>query len=309
MKKKITKPTKNSKRNFRGRFSDNSLMLTQPYNRLQEKLKSYTNKLEDEIIKQEVAKNELRLARKIQEDYLPIIGKEFNTDKFSVYANLKPAKEVSGDFYDVFFISKNIIAFIAADVSGKGFPAAFFMAIAKTTINNVCKAGFNVTLDLLYGFNRASEILYLVNNALAANNMSNMFVTAFFGLYDIDSGRLCYSNAGHPSPIKIHHNSGKIEEIPSFQNPVLGVFDDIEFLQGEIFVEPDESVIVYTDGIIEAVNNELIEYGDDRLKVFLVEHKEMNNIDLTNALINDVEKFQNYKLFDDATILSIHRKK
>ena len=146
---------------------------------------------------------------------------------------MDPAKEVGGDFYDFFFVDANKICLVIADVSGKGIPAALFMMRSKTIIRSFAESG-----------NSPSEIFRLANNGLCEGNTTNMFVTVWLGIVDLETGHMVCSNAGHEFPI-IRHGDGDYELYKQKHNIALAIKKDIEFREYELDLKPGDSLFVY----------------------------------------------------------------
>ena len=199
---------------------------------------------------------ELSIASKIQLDMLPnSFDLKPKKDEFNLSASMSPAKEVGGDFYDFFYIDENHLALIMADVSGKGVPAALFMATAKTTIKNIA---LNSSLKT------TSSILSKANNTLCRGNEEGFFVTVWMGIIDIRTGKGIATNAGHENPI-IKRNNKDFELVKYKHSMALGVFPDINFEEHEFTLNKGEILLVYTDGIPEAINKEEEQFGEDRM--------------------------------------------
>lgn len=198
-------------------------------------------------------KAELDVASKIQLSALPTsfnIGREKGVD---IFANMHPAKEVGGDFYDFFFIDEDHLAVLIADVSGKGVPAALFMMGGRAMIRN----------QLLLGLD-PSEILKRSNNELAENNKEGMFITAFLGILDVKSGHFSYSNAGHNVPF-ICHADGTVEPVAVHHGFVLAGMKNIRYRRQEMDILPGDKLVLYTDGVTEATNAAYDMYEEKRL--------------------------------------------
>ncbi|MCI9633651.1 MAG: PP2C family protein-serine/threonine phosphatase [Ruminococcus sp.] len=198
-------------------------------------------------------KAELDVASKIQLSALPTsfdIGKEKGVD---IFANMHPAKEVGGDFYDFFFVDEDHLAVLIADVSGKGVPAALFMMGGRAMIRN----------QLLLGLD-PSEILKRSNNELAENNKEGMFITAFLGILDVKSGHFSYSNAGHNVPFICHEN-GVVEPVAVHHGFVLAGMKNIRYRRQEMDLFPGDKLVLYTDGVTEATNAAYDMYEEKRL--------------------------------------------
>ncbi|HJO93857.1 MAG TPA: SpoIIE family protein phosphatase [Victivallales bacterium] len=267
------------------------------FNSLGVQLNNYTKRLEEEIVKRESVENSIKLARRIQEDILPSLNTKFDTAEFVLKAKLLSAKEVSGDFYDGFFLDKNKIAFLIADVSGKCFPAAFFMAIARTTIKNIA----------LTEYNDPGLVLKKANEILSSENMSSMFVTIFLAYYEIATGKFVYANGGHHPAIKIT-KTGKIEEFGALNGPALGVIGNSEYSKQKTVLQPGSSVFIYTDGVIEAFSQKGEEYGKTRLIKYLNNNSSNETESIIDGLVNEVIEFQQGTLFDDITVCMLTRK-
>ena len=196
---------------------------------------------------------ELNMATEIQASMLPSIFPAFpNREEFDLYASMDPAREVGGDFYDFFMIDEDHLGIVIADVSGKGVPAALFMMISKTVIQNFAMLGIG-----------AAETLRKANESLCAQNKMEMFVTAWIGILEISTGRITCANAGHEYPAVCH--DGRFELLKDRHGFVLGGMEGSRYREYEIRLEKGDRLFVYTDGVPEAtnVNNEL--FGTDRM--------------------------------------------
>jgi sigma-B regulation protein RsbU (phosphoserine phosphatase) len=237
---------------------------------------------------------ELDVAKTIQVGMLPNVFPAFpNREDLSLYASMTPAKEVGGDFYDFFFVDDKHIALTIADVSGKGVSAALFMAITKTVIGNVSLA----ELD-------PGVILTKVNALLQKNNDAMMFATCFLSVIDITTGEAKYANAGHNPPLIFRRNR-EIEYTGSVKDIPLALFRDTVYRVGEFKLEKHDRLILYTDGVTEAFDDDGVEYGTENLERLLNERatQKISLPNLTNSLLRDVLKYSNNNQFDDITIL------
>lgn len=200
-------------------------------------------------------KAELGVASKIQASVLPRTFPAFpDCEQFDIYATMTPAKEVGGDFYDFFMLDENRLAVVIADVSGKGVPAALFMMSARTMIKN---QSFIET--------DPAKVLGIVNNQLAENNEEGMFVTVFFGIMDLQAKEFTYSNGGHNPPyiVRADGNVEKLQVRPGF---VLGGIEGIRYKNQTVSFGVKDKLLLYTDGVTEAVNPQLELYGEQRLE-------------------------------------------
>ena len=271
--------------------------LAKSFNSLGVELSDYTKRLEKEIRNRESVEKEINLARRIQQNVLPDFGPEFDSSAFSLKAKLIPAKDVSGDFYDAFFLTENKIAVLVADVSGKGFPAAFFMAIARTTIKITCLAESN----------NPAVALEKVNNILCEKNKESMFVTAFLAYYEIDTGKFTYVNAGHLLPL-LYSDGETIKKLSSKCEMPLGCMSEIEYTLFNSKLAANESFIVFTDGVTEAEAPDKEQYGDKRLDDFVNQNTNFESEVILEKLFDDLLKFQHNKVADDITALILKRK-
>jgi len=239
---------------------------------------------------------ELNVATQIQADALPSIFPAFpEKTEFEIFASMNPAKEVGGDFYDFFLIDDNHLGIVTADVSGKGVPAALFMMISKTLLQN--QSMFSKS---------PAEILHIVNNQLCKNNSADMFVTVWLGILELSTGRLVASNAGHEYPA-IKKANGAFELYKDKHGLVLGGMAGAKYKEYEIVLEKDDILFTYTDGVPEATNisNEL--FGTDRMIDSLNSHKDDGIEDLLKKLRVDIDEFVGAApQFDDITMLALH---
>ena len=204
---------------------------------------------------------ELLLAKNIQSSALPSVFPPFpNRKDFDVYAMMDPAKEVGGDFYDFYLLGESRLAFLAADVSGKGIPASLFMMRAKTLIKSLAESGLSV-----------DEIFRHANVSLCEGNDADMFVTAWMGVLDLISGHLTFANAGHNPPL-IRRANGEFEYLRMKPCFVLAGFDDTEYCKMETDLKPGDRIFLYTDGVTETMNEEQQIYGEERLKMLAQEN-------------------------------------
>lgn len=241
--------------------------------------------------------SELTLATDIQANMLPRIFPPFPDHKeFDIYATMNPAKEVGGDFYDFFMIDDVHIAFIIADVSGKGVPAALFMVTAKTLIKDHAQLGLP-----------PAEVFTRVNTILCEGNDAGLFVTAWMGILDTQSGKLTYVNAGHNPPLLC--SGGKYSFLRSKPGFVLAGMDSIHYRQAELQMMPSDKIYLYTDGVTEATNSSCELYGDERLLSFLNAHSDLSGKSLLTAIRSDINSFVgDAEQFDDITMLHLEYK-
>ena len=233
---------------------------------------------------------ELEYAKQIQLSALPTNFP--NGDDYSIYAQMIAAKEVGGDFYDFYKLSDTTVAFLAADVSGKGIPAAMFMMTAKTIIKDLAERGLAV-----------NEIFTQANEKLCENNESGMFVTAWMGILDITTGQVKFANAGHNPPL-LKRANGSFEYLKTRAGFVLAGMEGIRYRIGELTLYPGDRLFLYTDGVPEATNTENKLDGEDRLLDFMNRNYAMEATALLPALKANIDEFVGEApQFDDITML------
>jgi sigma-B regulation protein RsbU (phosphoserine phosphatase) len=276
-----------------------TVSMARTFNELGQRLQSYMENLETELGRRKAFESEVKIVAQIQQAILPEISKEFQRDEFSLNVKLRPAKEAAGDFYDFFFVEENKLAMLIADVAGKGLSAAFFMTIAKTLLNSICR----------YYPNNPESALEEANNILAQNNSESMFVTVFLIYYDIKTGEISYANAGHHAAMKID-SDGEISGFGIFNDLVLGFLPETSYKQGKAKLEPGQKVLLFTDGSFEACSCDTGEfYGEERLKTLVKKNYSMNVNELCDSVVKDILEFENGPQSDDIALLAFKREK
>ena len=233
---------------------------------------------------------ELEYAKQIQLSALPT---NFPTgEKFDVYAQMIAAKEVGGDFYDFYKINDTTVAILAADVSGKGIPAAMFMMTAKTILKDLAESGMPV-----------NEIFTKANEKLCENNESGMFVTAWMAIVDITTGNMQFANAGHNPPL-LKREDGTFAYLKTRAGFVLAGMEGVRYRAGELTLGSGDRLFLYTDGVTEATNVENKLYGEDRLLDFINQNATVEAKELLPALKKNIDEFVgDAPQFDDITML------
>ena len=240
--------------------------------------------------------SELSVARTIQANMLPTTFPD--REEFDVFASMNPAKEVGGDFYDFFMVDERHVAVVVADVSGKGVPAALFMAIAKALIKDHTEP--EASLDQT--FNK-------VNNLLCESNSEGLFVTAFEGVLDLVTGEFIFVNAGHEMPY-ICRKGEKFEPHKLHPGFVLAGMEDMRYKIFSVAFEPGDKLFQYTDGVTEATNAENELYGQDRLTATLEKYSSKNPVELLPLVRADIDAFVgDAPQFDDITMMCLEYKK
>ncbi len=243
---------------------------------------------------------ELEFAKAIQQSSLPTEFPPYpDKTEFSIYATMDMAREVGGDFYDFFLIDDNHLAFLIADVAGKGIPAALFMMTTKTIIKNVTKTGKPL-----------NEVMEIVNNQIFENNEKSLFVTAFLLVLELSTGKLTYVNAGHNLPL-IKRADGKFEFIKSPSNLVIGGIKGIKYESCTTELKQNDCILLYTDGVTEALNKDEEMFGEKRFIDF-VNKPEFTHVyveDLLNSINKKLTEFaQGTEQSDDITLLALKYK-
>ncbi len=238
---------------------------------------------------------ELEFARTIQHSALPGVFPPFPTrNELDIYAQMFTAKEVGGDFYDFYFVDPTHLAFLVADVSGKGIPAAMFMMTAKTLLKNYAESGREV-----------QDVFTLTNEKLCESNEANMFVTAWMGILDLKTGIVDYANAGHNPPL-LRHGDGSFEYLRSRPGLVLAGMEGIRYRQNSVSLAPGDALFLYTDGVTEANDASGTLYGEARLLQLLNSANATCAQALCEAVRQDLDGFVgSAPQFDDITMLAL----
>lgn len=238
---------------------------------------------------------ELEFARAIQRSALPSVFPPYpSRAEFDLFASMDPAKEVGGDFYDFYFVDEDNLAFLVADVSGKGIPAAMFMMTSKTLLKSCAESGASV-----------EEIFTQVNEKLCNGNDADMFVTAWMGILNTKTGLVTFANAGHNPPL-VKRADGSFEFLKSRAGFVLAGMEGIRYRRNEIRLEPGDTLFLYTDGVTEATNTKDELYGNDRLQDLLNQNTYEDAQTLCSLVKADVERFVgDAEQFDDITMLGL----
>lgn len=241
---------------------------------------------------------ELDLARKIQADMLPNIFPPFpERTEFDVYASMKPAKEVGGDFYDFFLIDDDHLGLVMADVSGKGVPAALFMMMSKILVNNYAMMGGS-----------PAKVLEQVNAAICKNNEEEMFVTVWLGVFEISTGSVTAANAGHEYPM-IKKADGSFELFKDKHGFVVGGMEGVKYKDYTFTVEKGGSLFLYTDGVAEATNADEQLFGTDRMLEALNKEPGAEPAALLENMTAALDGFVGEApQFDDITMLALIRR-
>lgn len=269
--------------------------LARGFNEMSANLRANIDALASERAERDVVEAELTLAREIQASLLPSEDAVPTVDSFELAAINLPALHMAGDFYDYWMCDDSTMAIVIADVSGKGVPAAFFMGITRTMIRNLDK----LQLDL-------DVMMRTVNELLMESNRRSMFVTLFYGVYELDTGRLRYVNAGHLPPARIPR-TGPIVTTADATGTVLGVIPESEWTVGELVLEQGESLVLYTDGVTEARNEDGTMLESDGFLELLERHRTEASDPLCRSIVSFIDEFEGAEQGDDVTVMVLRR--
>jgi len=255
----------------------------------------WQQRLEQERIERERIEQELEVARTIQQASLPEEAPQLEGWQINPY--FRPAREVGGDFYEFFELDDGRVGFAVGDATGKSVPAALVMTATCAFLGGVATAS---------GSSSPGEVLAQVNEAVLARIPANMFVTCFYGVLDPSSGRLVYANAGHNLPCCCHNEHAATEL--SARGMPLGLMQGMRYEENEAILVPGESVLFYTDGLIEAHNSQGEMFGTPRLRSLLSERFEGGR-GLSATLLDELERFtgEGWEQEDDITLLTLRR--
>ena len=245
-------------------------------------------------------RSELTVATQIQKTILPCTFPAFpNRNEFDIFAFMKPAKEVGGDFYDFYMVDEDHLAVTIADVSGKGIPSALFMMTARTLLQS-----------LVLSKEPLDEVVTIANNRLCTNNETKMFVTVWLGIYEISTRKLSFVNAGHNPPLLLHNGQWSYLDHKTYKRGImLGIMENIKYYVNEIILNRESHLLLYTDGITEATSLDKKLYGEERLFACVNQNKEKTAEELINKVMLDVNEFVGVaEQFDDMTMLTLEVK-
>jgi sigma-B regulation protein RsbU (phosphoserine phosphatase) len=215
-------------------------------------------------------------------------------NEFAIHAALKAAREVGGDFYDFYLPDEDRLCFVVGDVSGKGVPAALFMAVTKTLIESRARNDGS-----------PASIMTHVNTELSRHNKASMFVTVFFAILDVRTGELSYANAGHNPPY-IKRADGSFVRLDQRHGPVLGAMKDMVYGEDHTRLEMGDRVFVYTDGVTEAMNVAGELYSEGRMVEMLSDANLQSVEDMVSETVIDVRRFEgDAEQADDVTVLAV----
>lgn len=250
--------------------------------------------LQKEAVKSEIMERELQLAREIQTAFLPEEIPQIPGWDFAV--RWQPARQVGGDFYDILRLDEDSYGFVIADVADKGMPAALFMTLIRTLIRAAAKDKLS-----------PSSVLKQVNELMIPDSKNGMFVTVFYGVLSLSTGKFIYANCGHNPPILKHAQEAKLIELTR-TSMALGIFNDIDIEEREVKLNKDDWLVMYTDGVTEAFSVDEMMFGTEGLFKVLLRHDFTSSKSLLDDIENAVNEFiRGSDLSDDMTLTAILR--
>ncbi|MBU4610650.1 SpoIIE family protein phosphatase [Achromobacter sp. GG226] len=261
---------------------------------MERSLHANVQRLMRQTSERERIESELSIARDIQLGLLPLKLEPHVTRHTDLFASMTAAKEVGGDLYDYFMLEDGRLCFVIGDVSGKGVPAALFMAITRTVIRSAAGQA-----------NRPGALMQMINDRLAENNPNLMFVTLFLGMLDLKTGALAYANAGHPPPWLIENS--RVRLLTGRSGPACGIAPEWTYEEFATQLSPAALLMGYTDGITDAESTQGALYGDERPACLLAALPENTGSEAAiRALLEDVLRFaQDAEQADDITLIAL----
>jgi sigma-B regulation protein RsbU (phosphoserine phosphatase) len=238
---------------------------------------------------------DLETATRIQQSLLPKTFPAFpHRPEIDLFAEMVTAKEVGGDFYDYYFIDEDRLAFAVGDVSGKGIPAAIYMAVSRTLLKAIASQVVN-----------PGEVLRKLNTLLIPESESATFVTVFFGVLNIRTGEMQFCNGAHNSPYLLK-TTGAVEQLPLTDGSILGKIPHMDFETKRVKLDKGDTLYLYTDGVTEAMDPESAQYEDVRLKSYLGSARKLSIRELIQGNIQDLKKHtRGANQSDDITLLAL----
>lgn len=275
--------------------------LSRAFNRMTAQLKEHVEARTRETAARQAVESELRVAREIQTSLLPRRFPPFpGRPEFDLHAHAATARQVGGDFFDFWLVGDETLALVIADVSGKGVPAAMFMAVTRTLLRNLAMT-----------CRTPAEILERANAILLRDNEHGMFVTVFLGFYDTFTGRIRYANAGHPAPLLVRGGDdgrpASVERFGTVTGTVLGAIERQRYTVQEGTLQPGDRLVFYTDGVTEARGPNKSLYGSKALAALLAETPDGSARALCERVVQTITAYQNGELADDATVMVLKR--
>ncbi len=266
------------------------------FNHMMLDLKRHIMELARSTAEKERVQAELRFAREVQQGIVPKVFPPFpGAPNVEIAARMEPAREVGGDYFDFFPIDPDHLGVVIADVSDKGVPAGLFTMIVRTLLRVNAKDNPS-----------AAETVSRLNRQIAADNPSSMFVTLFYFIADLRTGRITFCNAGHPAPFLLRGE--RAEPLPSVEGRggcvIAGIYDHAAYSEGELTLAAGDTLVLYTDGVTEPINRAGQMYGEERLRRGLTADPRLTNRQRCDRVVADVMQHQQgIEQFDDITLL------
>ncbi len=269
--------------------------LTRSFAKMQKDLKTHIEELKATTAARERIDSDLRIAREIQ---MSLVPHHFSFDppqpKADIFALLDPAREVGGDFYDFFMCDDKTLYIAIGDASGKGVPASLFMAVTQAYL----RAFVHEDRD-------PARALTKLNNSLAQDNDTSMFITVFCALIDLETGACRYASGGHNPPFILRH-TGQVEILHSVKGPLVGPMEGMSYEAGTIAFEKGDLLFTYTDGVVEAESDHDSFYGEERTIAKLAKLQGQSPEDIIRAVRDDLRNFAgSAPQSDDITMLAV----
>jgi len=278
------------------RSRDELSNLATAFNDMVVDLRKYTEDLARTTAENERIQSELRLAHDMQQSVLPKLFPPFaQAESIEIFARMEPARDVGGDYYDFFLVDDAHMGALVADVSGKGVAAGLFMMVVRTLLRSHAMGNLS-----------AADAVSKVNAMIAPDNPSCMFVTLFYFVCDVETGKVTFCNAGHNPPLRLSGDRVEIltTERGSGQGVAVGILDDAEYSDAELVLAPGESLVLYTDGVTEPVDRNNKMYGEERMLQCIERHASSPNERICTEVYEEVIRHQEgLEQFDDITIL------
>jgi phosphoserine phosphatase RsbU/P len=278
------------------RSRDEVGQFAETFNQMVAELKGSVDAQIRETAAREALESELRIARQIQTSLLPTQRPPLPRGaRLSLDAHSAPAKIMAGDFYDFWLVEDDVLAVVMADVSGKGVPAAMFMAVAHTVLRNVTSPGVS-----------PAKVLTAANRVLAAENDEGMFVTVFYGHYHVHTGEMVFANGGHNPPLVLRSHGG-IETLEGPTGPILGIAPEADYDQRRVTLEPSDVLVLYTDGATEATDTHGAMLGERGLREILAGVLAGTVEEICAEVLRRVDQYRSSPDQDDVTVLALRR--
>ena len=251
-------------------------------------------RLYQQEIQQQLINRELETAHAIQASFLPDTIPQY--DGWDIGARWVPVRNVAGDFYDFYQLDDGRLATVIADVSGKGIPAALFMALSVT----VLRFGMSINLS-------PDEVTRRANELIIADQRSRMFATTLVAYTALDTGEMQFASGGHNPALHYHAATQECDWV-SASGVAVGIFKSADFALETLRMDIGDILVFYTDGITEAINNDEDEFGEERLEELLIEYADLSAQALADRILVAVTDFaEDQNLMDDATLLVLKR--